>query len=101
MKDLHPDHCDALEKANLTSNKVKSKSPTLYYMKQCIDLTYSAKETKKQKDSARNIGVYFCIGYEYHLLAKTSSSSSIESPNGEAQPTMVESVNVLEYPPFS
>jgi hypothetical protein len=77
MKDLHPDHCDALEKANLTSNQAKSKSPTLhYYMKQHIDLTHSAKELKKQKDNARNRGVYFCIGFSafwprpLHLVLK-------------------------------
>jgi hypothetical protein len=75
-KDLHPDHCDALEKANLTSNQAKSKSPTLHYMKQCIDLTYSAKELKKQKDNAINRGVYVCSGYStfwprpLHLVLK-------------------------------
>jgi hypothetical protein len=98
MKDLHPGHCDALEKANLTSNQAKSKSPTLHYMKQCINLTYSAKELKKQKDNASNRGIYFCIVAIHHLLAKTSSSC-IESPKREAQPMMVESVNVI--PPFS
>jgi hypothetical protein len=45
-------------------------------MKQCIDLTYSKKELRKQKDAARNIGVYFCIGYStfwkkpIHLILK-------------------------------
>jgi hypothetical protein len=46
------------------------------YMKQCIDLTYSKKELKKQKDAARNRGVYLCIGYStfwkkpIHLILK-------------------------------
>jgi hypothetical protein len=56
MKELHPDYCNALEKGNLTSTQAKNKSPTLQYMKQCVELTYySAKEVKKPKDDARNI----------------------------------------------
>jgi hypothetical protein len=65
-------------------------------MKQCIDLTYSAKELKKterQCEKQRLQGIYFCIGY-FHIQTKTSSSS-IERPKKEAQPTMVESVNAV------
>jgi hypothetical protein len=74
LRELRPDHCNALDHAKLSS-KVE-KSPTLHYMKQCIDLTYSKKELKKQKDAARNRGVYFCIGYStfwrkpIHLILK-------------------------------
>jgi hypothetical protein len=97
MKDLHPDHCDALEKANLTSNQAKSKSPTLHhYMKQCIDLTNPTKEMRKQKDNARNRGVYFCIDFQPSGI---TSPPSIESPKRKAQPTMVESFNVLPPSP--
>jgi hypothetical protein len=63
MRELHPEHCNVLEKANLTSTQAKNKSTTLHYMKQCITLTYSAKEVKKQKDNVKNREVYFCIGY--------------------------------------
>jgi hypothetical protein len=61
VRELHPDHCNALDHAKLSSKE--EKSPTLYYMKQFIDLTYSSKELRKQKDGARNRGVCFCISY--------------------------------------
>jgi hypothetical protein len=74
IRELHPDHYNALDHAKLSSKE--EKSPTLHYMKQCIDLTYSKKELKKQKDTAKNRGVYFCIGYStfwkkpIHLILK-------------------------------
>jgi hypothetical protein len=79
MKDLHPDHCNALEKANLlTSIQVKSKSPTLHYMKQCIDLTNSTKEMKKTERQCEKQRSIFLHRFFDHL-AKTSPPSSIES----------------------
>jgi hypothetical protein len=94
IKDLHPDHRDALlEKANLTSNQAKSKSPTLHYMKQCIDLTkklYQGNEkTERQSEKQRSIFLHWI----FDLLAKTSPSS-ISSHKRKAQSTMAKSVNV-------
>jgi hypothetical protein len=97
MKDLHPDHCDALEKANLTSIQVKSKSPTLRGMKQCIHLTNSAKEMKKTERQCEKQRSIFLHRF-FDLLAKTSPPS-IESPKRKAQRTMAESFDVI--PPFS
>jgi hypothetical protein len=75
IRELHPDHCNALDRAKLSSKE--EPPPTLHYMKhECIDLTYSKKELKKQKDAAGIRGVYFCISYStfwkkpIHLILK-------------------------------
>jgi hypothetical protein len=83
IRELHPDHCNALDHAKLSSKE--EKSHTLHYMKQCIDLTYSSNELKKQKDAARNRGVLLLHRLCY-LLGKANPPNS-QGPETETQAT--------------
>jgi hypothetical protein len=56
MKEPHPpDHCKALEDANLSPKQAKS--PTFNCMKQeCIKITKSTKDEKAERNTTRNRG---------------------------------------------
>jgi hypothetical protein len=62
MKASHPDHCKALEDANLSPKH--ERSPTLDYLKKCVLRRQDLQKKKKQNDMLQeNGGVYFCISY--------------------------------------
>jgi hypothetical protein len=63
MKEIHPDHINALEAANLDINALQkrnksNKAPTLLEMKENIHWSLASREARDKKDKDRMRGVF-------------------------------------------
>jgi hypothetical protein len=68
MKEIHPDHIDTLEAANLDINALQkrnrsNKAPTLLEMKENTRWSLATQEKRDKKDKGGMRGVFFCLGY--------------------------------------
>jgi hypothetical protein len=69
MKEIHPDHINTLEAANLDINALlqkrnkSNKAPTLLEMKENIRWSLASPEKRDKKGKDRMRGVFFCLGY--------------------------------------